>query len=324
MTQKVLLFWLSEAYIDERTVSVVKQYGGGRRILFSTDIAEVLSVAEHIDIVLGRIPLNHLKDLPNLQWFQQFGTGVEWLREHPETVTAPFVLTNCSDGHCQVVADHFFALLLSIARDIPRSVRAQDKQQWDRPVIDSPSLFCLSGKTMLIVGLGSIGSEIIKRGTAFAMRVTGVRRDVNKTIPGLAALYSIDQLYQAASEADIVVACLPNTTHTDQLFDAGFFQSMKNSAYFFNVGRGTTVDEPALAQALQQQQISGAGLDVFDSEPLDASSILWQAPNLLITPHTGGHYRDVIATWRDVGLDNLQRYDQGLPLRNIVDKSIGY
>lgn len=325
MDDKTLLVCIEDKYVTEEVAATVKKYSGGRRLVFSTDRDVIEAELDRIDVVLGDLPRDLLVRMPVLQWFQQFGTGVEWMQKNPGTAEASFVLTNCSDNHSMVVADQMFALILAMSRDIPRFVRAQDQRKWDSPNSLGDSRFIeLRGKTMLLVGLGSIGRELAKRGAIFGMRITGVRRYANKAVDGVDEIYSIDHLNTAASQADIVAVCLPNTSDTKKLFDSSFFAAMKSSAFFFNIGRGTTVDELALEDALRSNSIAGAGLDVFNTEPLPQDSTLWSAPNLLITPHMGGFYDRVIETWTQIALDNLQRYDEGKSLRNLVDKSSGY
>ena len=300
-------------------------YSGGRRILITTDRDTIESELENIEIMLGDVPRDLLAKAPKLAWFQQYGTGVEWLLEHPESAKAPFVLTNCSDDHYAVVADHTFALILSLARGIPQSVRAGDRGKWERSDhLDDKQFFQLRDKTFLIIGLGSIGKEIAKRAAAFGSRVLGVRRDPSKAVPNVERIVGFDQIQEILPEIDIIAASLPHTPATDNLFDATFFAAMKSTSLFFNVGRGNSVNEEALVNALNKGEIAGAGLDVFKQEPLPEDSPLWKAPNLLMTPHLGGCYDRIFDTWTDICLDNLRRYNIGEPLRNVVDKSSGY
>ncbi|WP_077338522.1 D-2-hydroxyacid dehydrogenase [Pseudocolwellia agarivorans] len=320
-----LLMWIDAKFMDTAANIKLHEYAGNRDVLITTDINLVLENASDIDIVLGDFPREHLALLPKLIWFQQFGTGVEWLISHPYLIKAPFLLTNCSDDHHDVVADHLMALVLSITRGIPQFVNSQSKKQWQQTSLTNcDNLFQLRGKTVLVVGLGSVGLAIINRLLPFGVNIIGVRKNINKSVKNVSKLYSIDELGIAAQQANIVITCLPRTDETTHLFNDAFFEAMPKPGFFFNIGRGNAVNETALVNALATGKLNGAAIDVTIEEPLNKESPLWTAPNLLITPHVGGTYNDVMKTWRDVALDNLALYQQGNELRNVVDKASGY
>jgi phosphoglycerate dehydrogenase-like enzyme len=320
-----ILMWIDNKFMDKAANIKLHEYAGNKEVLITTDINIVLENAADIDIVLGDFPREQLASLPKLLWFQQFGTGVEWLSNHPYLVKAPFLLTNCSDDHHDVVADHLMALVLSITRSIPQFVTSQRKNQWlQTSLTDCDNLFQLRGKTVLVVGLGSVGLAIINRLLPFGVNIIGVRKNISKSVKNVSKLYSIDELGIAAQQANIVITCLPRTDETTHLFNDAFFEAMPKPGFFFNIGRGNAVDETALVNALTTGKLNGAAIDVTIEEPLNNESPLWTAPNLLITPHVGGTYNDVMKTWRDVALDNLVLYQQGAQLRNVVDKQLGY
>ncbi|XPF94451.1 D-2-hydroxyacid dehydrogenase [Colwellia sp. RE-S-Sl-9] len=320
-----LLMWIDAKFMDTAANIKLHEYAGNRDVLITTNINLVLENASDINIVLGDFPREYLASLPKLIWFQQFGTGVEWLNSHPNLIQAPFLLTNCSDDHHDVVADHLMALVLSITRGIPQFVNSQNKKQWQQTSLTNcDNLFQLRGKTVLVVGLGSVGLAIINRLIPFGVNIIGVRKNISKSVNNISKLYSIDELNLAAQQANIVITCLPRTDETTHLFNDAFFEAMPEPGFFFNIGRGNAVNETALVNALTTGQLKGAAIDVTIEEPLNKESPLWTAPNLLITPHVGGTYNDVIQTWRDVALDNLALYEQGAELRNVVDKESGY
>ncbi|MCI2285268.1 D-2-hydroxyacid dehydrogenase [Colwellia sp. MSW7] len=320
-----ILMWIDNKFMDKAANIKLHEYLGNKEVLITTDINIVLENAADIDIVLGDFPREQLASLPKLLWFQQFGTGVEWLSNHPYLVKAPFLLTNCSDDHHDVVADHLMALVLSITRSIPQFVTGRRKNQWlQTSLTDCDNLFQLRGKTVLVVGLGSVGLAIINRLLPFGVNIIGVRKNISKSVKNVSKLYSIDELGIAAQQANIVITCLPRTDETTHLFNDAFFEAMPKPGFFFNIGRGNAVDETALVNALTTGKLNGAAIDVTIEEPLNNESPLWTAPNLLITPHVGGTYNDVMKTWRDVALDNLVLYQQGAQLRNVVDKQLGY
>jgi phosphoglycerate dehydrogenase-like enzyme len=172
--------------------------------------------------------------------------------------------------------------------------------------------------------VGAIGEYTAKIAHALGMRVIGVRRDADSDVPGIETMYSNDELLDVLPQADVVVLTIPLTSETEGLIDEQALRVMKPSAYLINIGRGGTVDEPALIRALQEGRLAGAGLDVFAEEPLPADSPLWTMENVIITPHSAGatpHYHE-----RAMGifLDNLRRYVAGEELQNVVDKRRGY
>lgn len=321
----ILLMWIDDVFMGTKSRCALDQFAGAYNVMLTTDIQQVLQCANDIEVVLGDFPRQELSSLPNLRWFQQFGTGVEWLQDYPELVHKPFLLTNCSDGHFDVVADHLMALLLGVLRGIPAAVRNQQQANWQQmSLTECDSLFQIRGKTVLIVGLGSVGIAIAARLKAFGAHVIGIRRNPSKVTDYVDEVYSLSHLNEMAKVANIVVSCLPRTTQTYHLFDRQFFACMRKPAFFFNIGRGNAVNEDDLANALSTGILDGAGIDVCTQEPLKKNSPLWALDNLLITPHIGGTYDQVIDTWRDVALDNLQRYTTEQPLRNLVTKASGY
>ena len=320
-----IIMWIEDRFMDTQSHHALMKSAGNNDVLITTDIEKILKHANEIEIVLGDFPRECLSMLPNLKWFQQFGTGVEWLFNHPELKQQPFILTNCSDGHHDVVADHLMAMLLSIVRNIPSYVKSQSQSTWQHTSLtDCSSLFQLRGKTVLVIGLGSVGLAIIKRLKPFGVNIIGVRKNKNEAVEGVSKIYGVNELHLAAQQAEITVSTLPRTDQTTHIFGRDFFHSMKKPSFFFNIGRGNSVDESSLIEALNSGILNGAAIDVTAEEPLNKNSLLWSAKNLLITPHIGGTYDEVIHTWRNVALDNLRLYMSGDTLRNLVNKNQGY
>lgn len=297
----------------------------GLEVVYAESREAIEAVLDRVEVAVGDVPRDLVGRAPRLKWYQQLGTGVDWLLRHPEAVERPFVLTNCSSHHCVVLADHLFAMVLAFARGLPRFFEMKRAGRWDRPTVQDPQgLFELRGRTILVVGLGSIGREIIVRARAFAMRIHGLRADPSKPCEGVERMFGPGQLHEALGTADIVAVSIPHTRATTRMFDAEAFAAMKASAFFFNIGRGGTVDEAALCRALREGQIAGAGLDVFSEEPLPESSPLWQAPNLIMTPHVGGMHERIYESFLEAAFENIERFGAGEPLNNVVDKRAGY
>jgi phosphoglycerate dehydrogenase-like enzyme len=244
-----------------------------------------------------------------------------------ELLNSAVVLTNSREVHGPVVAEHVMALILALAKKIPQAAVLQQKRIWGQETIwkDGPRLGEISGATLGLVGVGSIGQRVARMACALGMRVIAVREHREKGTPeGVDAVFAPSELDDVLRQSDYVVVAAPLLVTTEKLISAERLLKMKSDAYLINVGRGPQVDEAALAAALQDGQIAGAALDVFEHEPLPPDSPLWSVPNLLITPHTAGLTDKLWHRHFDLFSDNLRRYLAGQPLRYIVDKHKGY
>jgi phosphoglycerate dehydrogenase-like enzyme len=234
-----------------------------------------------------------------------------------------FVLTSTSGIHAIQMTEHIFALLLALARELPRAMRLQEGCEWIHQSRHE-HLFELAGKTMLLIGVGAIGQRTARVAAAMDMRVLGVRRNPTLGAPAVDAMFGPGQLVDLLPQADVIVLTVPLTTETRGMIGEPELRAMRSTAYLINVGRGGTVDEEVLARALREGWIAGAGLDVFETEPLPEDSPLWGLDRVIITSHYAGvtpHYHERAL---EIFLENLQRYQTGEPLRNVVDKQLGY
>ncbi|MGD8978291.1 MAG: D-2-hydroxyacid dehydrogenase, partial [Gammaproteobacteria bacterium] len=216
------------------------------------------------------------------------------------------------------------AMLLNFSRGLYRYRDAQDARRWERGLVSEEHLWELTGKTMLVVGLGGIGTEVARRAHAFGMEVIATRNSSREGPPFVSYVGLADELMTLTPRADVIVNAAPLTAATTDLFDAGFFRAMKPTAYFINVGRGRSVVTADLIQALEQGELAGAGLDVTEPEPLPADHPLWTAPNVIITPHVAaGSDRRIERLWI-VMRENLRRYVAGEPMLSVVSVERGY
>lgn len=260
-----------------------------------------------------------------LRWIHSTAAAVHQLL-FPEMVASDVVLTNARDVHGPVVAEHAIALLLALAKRLPSAVRHQQSRTWGQEAMwhERPRPREVQGATVVVVGMGSIGREIVPRARALGMRVLAVREHPQRGADGAEAAVGPEGLNAVLAQADFVVIATPLTPSTRGLFNAERLRRMKSDAYLINVSRGPVVDEGALADALRNRTIAGAALDVFVQEPLPQDSPLWDLRNLLITPHTAAVTEKLWERHYDLIRDNLRRYLAGQPLRGVVDKSKGY
>lgn len=215
------------------------------------------------------------------------------------------------------IAEHILAMMLAFVRHLPQHIRDAEERRWER----APQYGELFGATACIVGMGDLGGAIAERCAALGMNIIGVRRDVAKEHPLVKDMYPMERLSEAVARADHVVAIIPASPDTAHIFDERIFGAMKHGAYFYNIGRGSTADEDALIAALQSGHLAGAGLDVFEREPLPAGSPLWTMSNVLVLPHVGGRSAHEYDRHCDLLIENLRRYGLGKPLLNVVNVS---
>jgi phosphoglycerate dehydrogenase-like enzyme len=234
-------------------------------------------------------------------------------------LSSPVVLTSSTGNGAIPLAEHSMLLMLMLNRDAPRWVRAQTDRKWER--FSHPEL---NGLTLGIFGLGNSGSDLALKAQAFHMRVLGLRRNVDRAVPGVDQMFGMDRFHAFLGASDFVVVTAPSTPATTGLFDAAAFRAMKPSAYFICISRGGIADDAALLQALQEGWIAGAGLDAHGVEPLPVDSPFWSLPNVVITPHNGATTPATAQRSVDIFVDNLKRYVADKPLRNVVDKVAGY
>jgi len=221
-------------------------------------------------------------------------------------------LASAAGVNAQAVAEHAMALMLALARRLPEARDNQQARHWRGMISEIGAREDqLTGKTLLIVGLGRIGARLARLAKAFEMRVIATKRDPATASADVDALHTQDRLLELLGQADVVALTCPLTPDTEHLIDARALAAMKPGAHLINVARGRVVDEPALIQALQQRRIAAAGLDVMHEEPLAADSALWAMPQVLITPHSAGETRRYEDAVIDILLDNLQRLWRG-------------
>jgi phosphoglycerate dehydrogenase-like enzyme len=251
-----------------------------------------------------------------LGWVHVGGAGCEEFLI-PEFVASDIILTNGRIIQGPEVADHAMALLLSVTRNLHLIIAGKTAQPMPRPLE-------LRGKTMLVVGLGGIGMLVAERAAAFGMRVIGINPDYVPMLSMIERVLPPERMHEVLPEADVVAVVAPNTPATRGMFGHAEFAAMKPSAYFIAVSRGKLIDTNALTNAMNNSAITAAGLDVTDPEPLPDDHPLRHMDNVVITPHIAGLSEHNRQRSFDLIQDNLERFTNGLPLYNIVDKELGY
>jgi phosphoglycerate dehydrogenase-like enzyme len=234
------------------------------------------------------------------------------------------VFTNNKRLSGPAIAEHTIAMMLSITRGLPAYQRAQANNTWERKPGSYMTFGELPGKTMLVVGLGGIGTQIALRAHGLGMRVIATRNSSRSGPDYVEYVGLADELHTLAAKADVIVNALPLTEATTALFDKNFFNAAKKGALFLSVGRGKSTVTADLVAALESGQLFGAGLDVTDPEPLPKDSPLWQMENVLITPHISAVGIDSSRRTMIVAAENLRRYVAGEAMLNVVDLRRGY
>ncbi|HEX6291094.1 MAG TPA: D-2-hydroxyacid dehydrogenase [Herpetosiphonaceae bacterium] len=270
----------------------------------------------------------HLDDLPELaprlRWIQATSAGIGQLvkrLDYPSRLPNT-VLTTASGVHAQPLAEFCLMAMLMFSKDLLRTLRDQARKHWSQY-----SVADLEGRTLLIVGVGKIGRELARLGQALRMNVIGIKRSVDGVDPAtlfLDQVYGPESLHQLLPQAEYLVLITPHTPQTEQLIGEAELARLPRGAMLINIGRGALVDEPALIAALRSEHLGGAALDVFAEEPLPQSSPLWDLPNVLVSPHSGGTSDRENERIVDLFCDNLARWLAGEPLRNVFNPQTLY
>jgi D-2-hydroxyacid dehydrogenase (NADP+) len=289
------------------------------------DFARALPDAEIV--VTGGLTDDEVARAARLRWLSSVAAGLDDLVT-PPLLARGIAITNASGVQGPNIAEHVMAMILMFTRGLPRLFRAQLAHRWERSLTsrsDGPGE--LTGKTLLIIGLGRIGEAIATRARPFGVHIVALKRDpASRHDAGVEVdeLLSLNALDEALRRADHVCVTVPLTAETHRLLNADRLARLRPTAYLYNVSRGAVIDEAALIEALRARRLAGAGLDVFEEEPLPAASPLWDLENVILTPHVSGatprYYERAAALFAD----NLDRFLSGRPLANRFDAARGY
>ena len=279
------------------------------------------SLSAHIsdvEILFGRLGEDEMSEASALRWVHQPHAGVEGFM-YPAFKASDVTLTNCRGLYGTQIAEHAFALLLSLTRQIPTQLEFMRTKHWERvPCVE------LAGMTMGILGLGGIGRAIATRARAFDFEVVAADVEPIDKPDTVSELYGLDELATFLAQTSILMVCCPSTPETRKLLSHAQFNQMPDGGYIVNVSRGKVVDEDALIAVLQSGKLAGAGLDVTYIEPCPPDNPLWEQENVILTSHSAGASQHIRRRAMQLFIDNLHRYVAGAPLVNVVDKQKGY
>jgi phosphoglycerate dehydrogenase-like enzyme len=280
-------------------------------------VGEAMEVIEEADAAFGNVVPELFERAKNLKWVACPQAGPQAGYYHQALIDSDVVVTNTREIYNDHISAHIMTFVLAFARGfqvyLPQQVAGAWKQS--APAIHLPEA------TAVIVGLGGIGGETARLCAEFGMTVIGVDPRLSEAPLGVAELHRPEALADVLPRGDFVVVTVPETPETQGMFAAREFALMKRDAFFINIGRGATVVLDDLVTALREGQIAGAGLDVFQVEPLPAGHPLWSMPGVLITPHVAGTGPYLQERRTELFIDNCKRFNDGLPLRNVVDKA---
>ena len=289
-------------------------------VVVAEDEGAARATLARADCAFGTLSSALLSHATRLAWLQAPQAAPPAGYYYPALVQHPVVITNFREIYNDHIGAHIMAFVLAFARDLHRYLPQQARREWKPAPLDT-GVVHLPEATALIVGVGGIGSEAARLATAFGMKVIGVDARRTDRPVGVAELHPSAALDGLLPRADFVILTVPHTPATEGFMNRARFQKMKRTAFFINIGRGKTSRLDDLVAALRAGEIAGAGLDVFEEEPLPAGHPLWTMPGVLITPHTAGFGPYLDERRFEILLDNCRRFIAGQPLRNVVDKS---
>jgi phosphoglycerate dehydrogenase-like enzyme len=301
---------------------LAERLGGDTRVVVFRDPGALAEAAAAPDAILSWFAKRELLEAalaraPRVRWVHSASVGVDTLVS-PALAAHPSVLTNARGVYSAALAEFAVAGMLFFAKDLRRLARSQSEGRWDPFEVEM-----LKGKVLGIAGYGDIGRTTAALARAFGMRILALRRRM-ETDALVERFYTAGERRDMFAASDYVLAALPLTPETRGLVGAAELAVMQPSAVLINVGRGPVVDEAALVRALQEKRIRGAVLDVFDREPLPEGHAFYRLENVLLSPHSADHTAGWMEQSLELFLENFERFRKGEPLKNAVEKSLGY
>ena len=301
----------------------IEKLPDGLKVRYVTREEEVAEAVDGADVAFGwgfdtKITKVVWRAGKSLRWLHWCGSGIDALADE-DLINSEVIFTSSRGTVSRAMAEYTLGLILAFAKRLPSTVRSQTCHDWQYQLNEQ-----LLGCSVLVIGVGSIGREIGLILSAFGLEVDGMGRSRRESDPDFRKIYAIAELDARLAHYDYVVVIVPSTTQTQRLIGAKQFALMKPTARLINLSRGSILDESALVDALETGQIAGAGLDVFETEPLPSESPLWDMDNVIVSPHVSGVYQDYEAVVVDLFVENVRRYIAHEPLLNTINKSLGF
>lgn len=302
----------------------------GAQVVVVPDVPTMAAAARDADVIVGLTSFPGIcepevvNDARELRWILSMSAGVERCMALPSVKERRLLVTNMRGVESATIAEHTIALMLALARGIDTFVLNTHRGRWSPEDAVATRMQVLTGKTLLVVGLGGIGTEVARRANGIGMKVIATRGS-SRTGPDFVSYVGLpDEMPALARTADVIVNAAPLTAETTGIFNAQFFRSLKPTALFLNVARGRSVVTADLVAALEEGWIAGAGLDVVDPEPLPPDHPLWKAPNVIISPHVSSRSDLPSAARWILARENIRRYAAGEKMLSVVDLNREY
>lgn len=325
--------------VEAARLDKIRAAAGAMSVVNAASAAEAQAAMPDADAFIGKITPALLASSKKLHWVQSLTASLEHY-VFPELIAHPCQLTNMRGLFSDVIAEHVFGFMIALARNFPQYIRNQQEGRWAPVGGETERVGFAAGPgvvnaidrahrplaeaTLGIVGVGAIGKEVARRGRAFGMRVLAVDPLITAPPEGVEVVWKPAQLGELLRASDFVVIAAPHTPETEKMFRRPQFQQMQRTAYLINIGRGAIVDLADLTAALAAGEIAGAGLDVFEVEPLPPGHPLWRLPNVIVTPHVAGYSPHIAGRHLAVLLENIRRFRRSEPLENVVNKALWF
>ncbi|WP_299549737.1 D-2-hydroxyacid dehydrogenase [Seonamhaeicola sp.] len=323
--EKITMRFYSETESGFGSKAWLLEVADGVAVEFVSSASEIEASILDSDVYIGGCT-NLIAKGKALDYIHITSAGIDRCGSIPGIKTSKLIATNNAKVHSETIAEHSIAMMMALTRRLPMFQDLKTKSDWSRGnnTPDAPKAIAVKGKTMLVLGLGGIGSQVASRGNKLGMHVIGTRNS-RRTGPDYVDYVGLsDETVALAKRADVVVNALPLTDKTKGIVGEAFFNNLNEGSYYISVGRGKTTDTDALIAALKSGKLSGAGLDVTDPEPLPEGHELWSMPNVIITQHTAGRSDLTRRNALMIIRENLRRYIRGEKLLNMVDLARGY
>lgn len=298
----------------------VEVIAAGHQVIYKSNLEVTPADMKEVNIVMGNLSLRHFADVPDLEWIQLQTAGTDGYLK-PGVLPAGVLLTNVTGAFGESIAEYVIGAALALKNHFHTYFYHQTIKHWQKIPVSN-----LKGSTVVILGLGDIGRETAKRMKAMGAYVVAVKRRKSEKPEYVDELHYEADLDMVLPRADVFVLTIPMYEAVHHIIDRTRIGLLKESAILINVARGKLIDQPALIEALEQNKIAGAALDVFEQEPLPAENPLWEMKNIILTPHNSGGFSSPMARRKigEIMIGNLERYLKGeLPI-NIIDKETGY